>query len=428
MRILRYGSVGPDVAFAQLGLQRAGFLQPEPDGIYGALTRSAVQKLQRSAGLRSDGIIGPQTRKALDPWLLGYRNAVVQRGDTYFRLAEKYGISILALETANPEVDPLALRIGQKLTVPLPFPVVPRNVPFTSAVLRYCVLGLRARYPYLYAGSIGDSVLGTPLYLLRMGAGENRVFYNGAHHANEWITSPLLMRYLEEYCEACMEDTPVGGIPASELYRRATLSLVPMVDPDGVDLVTGALGQGSDAYFSALTMNGTAEGFPQNWKANIRGVDLNLQYPAGWELAREFKFAQGYTAPGPRDYVGPSPLSEPESRAVYEFTKREDLALTLSYHTQGEVIYWKYGDEEPADSRRIGLELSRLSGYALALTPEGSGNAGYKDWFIQDFRRPGYTIEAGSGSNPLPLKELDGIYEKNAPLLSYAQIATATPE
>ena len=425
MQILRYGSVGPMVAFSQLGLKRAGFYDLEPDGIFGKRTQHAVREFQLSVELKQDGIIGSRTWQALDPWLTGYREIQVKRGDTYFRIARKFGISVVALETANPEADPLYLHVGQKLIVPLPFSLVPRNIPFTSEVLRYCIKGLHARYPFIYAGSIGDSVLGTPLYTLRLGQGENRVFFNGAHHANEWITSPLLMQYLENYADAYVSGKKIGGIDASALYGKATLTVVPMVNPDGVDLTTGALAPQSNAYFSALSMNGSLDHFPKNWKANIHGVDLNLQYPAGWETAREIKFAQGYTKPGPRDYVGPRPLSEPESDAVYRLTRRESFSLTLSYHAQGEVIYWKYQSYEPDNSRSIGEEFSRLSSYALELTPNESGYAGYKDWFIQDFNRPGYTIEVGRGTNPLPMAELQGIYRRNEDLLSYAQIATA---
>ena len=425
MQMLRFGSVGPTVAFAQLGLKRAGYLTPEPDGIYGKQTQNAVRTYQRSAGLKSDGIVGPNTWQALDPWLTGYREIRVQRGDTFFRISEKSGISVQALETANPETDPLNLRIGQKIIVPLPFPVVPDNVPFTSEVLRYCIRGFRARFPFIFADSVGNSVLGKPLYVLRMGLGENRVFFNGAHHANEWITSPLLMKYLENYADAYVSDREIGGIAASELYRRATLTVLPMVNPDGVDLDTGLLSSASTPYFAALSMNGSTVGFPQNWKANLHGVDLNLQYPAGWETAKEIKYAQGYTKPGPRDYVGPKPLSEPESSAVYRYTRREDFSLTLSYHAQGEVIYWKYLDKAPAGAEQIGTEFSRLSGYALELTPNTSGYAGYKDWFILDYDRPGYTIEIGTGTNPLSLAQLPEIYRRNEQLLSYAQIATA---
>ena len=425
MQVLRYGSIGPTVAFSQLGLKRAGYLDAIPDGIFGIQTQRAVRRFQLSAGLMQDGIIGPHTWQVLDPWLAGYREIRVQRGDSFFRIAGRFGISIPVLETANPELDPLNLRIGQKLVVPLPFSVVPDNIPFTSEVLQYCIRGLRARYPFLYADSIGDSVLGTPLYLLRLGMGENRVFFNGAHHANEWITSPLLMRYLENYAGAYAFRKTIGGIDAEELYRKSTLSVVPMVNPDGVDLVTGWLEPASTAFFTALSINGAIEGFPQNWKANIHGVDLHLQYPAGWEKAREIKFSLGYTKPGPRDYVGPRPLSEPESDAVYRYTRSQSFSISLSYHTQGEVIYWKFQNYEPKGAYTIGAELSRLSGYALELTPDESGYAGYKDWFIQEYNLPSYTIEAGQGNNPLPLGQLQEIYRRNEALLSYVQIATA---
>ena len=50
-------------------------------------------------------------------------------------------------------------------------------------------------------------------------------------------------------------------------------------------------------------------------------------------------------------------------------------------------------------------------------TPYASSFAGYKDWFIQNFRRPGYTIEVGSGTNPLPLSQFEEIYRDNLPIL-----------
>ncbi len=94
--------------------------------------------------------------------------------------------------------------------------------------------------------------------------------------------------------------------------------------------------------------------------------------------------------------------------------------MTLSYHTAGEVIYWKYDGFEPPYSRAYGEALSASSGYPLELTPDASGYAGYKDWFIQQYDRPGYTVEAGSGTSPLPLAQFDRIYEANAPLVMRA--------
>lgn len=423
MQILRYGSAGPQVELLQLALRRAGFLADQPDGIFGSRTQAAVRRFQRDNGLRADGVAGANTWAALEPWITGSITVTVRNGDTFYRLAERYGVSLSSVEAANPTVDPLDLRIGQKLTIPLPFEVVPANIRFTSVVLDRCVAGLKARYPFLAVEDIGSSVQGKPLRLLRFGTGQHSVFYNGAHHANEWITSPLLLRFLERLCQAYVQEKRIEGTSAAALYRDCTLHLCPMVNPDGVDLVTGETGPGSAAYFAALLLNGRFDDFPGGWKANIRGVDLNLQYPAGWEEARRIKFAQGYTKPGPRDYVGIAPLSEPESRAVYDYTLKHDFALTLSYHTQGQVIYWKYADYEPKNSEAIGKRLSALSGYQLELTPENSAYAGYKDWFIQQFNRPGYTIEAGTGVNPLPLSQFDAIYQANEPLLTYALTA-----
>ena len=142
MQILRYGTISPQVALAQLGLSRGGFLEDAPDGIFGSRTRSAVQAFQKSAELRQDGIVGPKTWRALDPWLKGAKKVTVRPGDSFYRLAQRYGVSLRQVEAANPDLDPLNLIPGQKVTIPLPFPVVPGCIPFTSTVLRYCIRGL----------------------------------------------------------------------------------------------------------------------------------------------------------------------------------------------------------------------------------------------------------------------------------------------
>lgn len=104
----------------------------------------------------------------------------------------------------------------------------------------------------------------------------------------------------------------------------------------------------------------------------------------------------------------PRRWSRPESLAMYGFTRALDPLLTLSYHTQGRVIYWQYDGYDVPGSAAIARQFAAVSGYAVADTPYASGHAGYKDWFIQDYRRPGFTIEAGSGENPLPLSPVSG--------------------
>ncbi len=150
---------------------------------------------------------------------------------------------------------------------------------------------------------------------------------------------------------------------------------------------------------------------------NTRGVDLNLQFPAGWENAKDIKYSQGFTRPSPRDFVGYGPLTEPEALTIYNFTLSHDFKLVIAYHTQGQEIYWQFQNYNPPNSRIIGESFAQASGYLLAETPYNSSFAGFKDWFIQDYNRPGYTIEAGLGENPLPISQFDEIYQDNLGIL-----------
>lgn len=146
-------------------------------------------------------------------------------------------------------------------------------------------------------------------------------------------------------------------------------------------------------------------------------MDLNLQFPAGWENAKRIKYAQGYSIPSPRDFVGYGPLTEPEALAVYDFTLSHNFALILAYHSQGEVIYWQFQNYNPPNAFEIGTQLSQISGYSLEDTPYNSSFAGFKDWFIQNYNRPGYTIEVGLGINPLPISQFPKIYSDNLGIL-----------
>ena len=298
----------------------------------------------------------------------------------------------------------------------------------TSALCEETIDKLLETYPFLRSDLITTTAFGRPIRVLVIGQGERKVMYSASHHANEWITTPVLLKFAEELAEAIEKDGTLFGVSGRTIARAATIYLVPMVDPDGVDLVTGAIKTGSLEYEQArsLSDNYPSIPFPDGWKANLLGVDLNLQYPAGWLQAREIKFSQGYTRPGPRDYVGRAPLSQKESIALADYTEQIDPDLVLAYHTQGEVIYWQFKDYEVPGAQALGEEFARLSGYALEDTPYESSFAGYKDWFIQKFRRPGYTVEVGSGENPLPLDQFDEIYKDNLGILVTA--ATGLPE
>ena len=307
-------------------------------------------------------------------------------------------------------------------------PIVRTDVPITSESCNEMIQALVRTYSGCRSELLTASAFQRPIRTLVLGTGDRKVLFTAAHHANEWITALVLLKFAEDLAQAAAENGRLYGIDAKTILQAATIYMVPMVDPDGVDLVVGAIQPGTLEYENARRLgdNYPQIPFPEGWKANLLGVDLNLQYPALWLRAREIKFSQGYTRPGPRDYVGRAALNQLESRALAEFTEELDPALVLAYHTQGKVIYWQFQDIPVPGARALAEEFARLSGYALEDVPEESSYAGYKDWFIQTFRRPGFTIEAGSGENPLPLSQFDEIYRDNLGILTTAALGLPT--
>ena len=297
--------------------------------------------------------------------------------------------------------------------------IVKTDVPMTSALCGDILEELARVYPFCTLKTIGQTAFGRPLRALVIGDGPRQVLFTAAHHANEWLTATVLLKFAEELARALAQDTSIWGVPAATFREQITVHLVPMVNPDGVDLVTGAIAPGSAEYEAArlLSENYPSIPFPNGWKANLLGVDLNLQYPAGWLKAREIKFSQGFTRPGPRDYVGRAPLDQRESRALAEYTEEVDPRLVLAYHSQGEVIYWQFEEYQIPGAQALAEDFARVSGYRMEDTPYESSYAGYKDWFIRHFRRPGFTIEVGTGENPLPIQQFEEIYRDNLGIL-----------
>ena len=303
-------------------------------------------------------------------------------------------------------------------------PIVNTEVPITSKLTEQYLRQIAEKYPFTRLEKVGTTDFQRPIWMLTIGTGKRHVLFTAAHHANEWITALVLLKYAEDLAEAIQNNGILFGQRAKEMADAVMIHIVPLVNPDGVDLVTGAIGTEDSQYAAAkmLGENYPAIPFPEGWKANLLGVDLNLNYPAGWLQAREIKFSQGYTQPGPRDYVGRAPLDQMETKALAELTQTLDPDLVLAYHSQGKEIYWQFGDYVVPGAEELGKVMARVSGYTLADTPYESSFAGYKDWFIQNIRRPGYTVEVGSGTNPLPLSQFPEIYRDNVPLLNIAAL------
>lgn len=257
------------------------------------------------------------------------------------------------------------------------------------------------RYPMLERYPIGNSVCGREIDGFLLGRGAHIVLFLGGTHAQEWITALLLYRFIEDTCAHIESGKSAGNIAIGKAMHGRSLLFVPCLNPDGVE--------------KALCGDNT-------WQANARGVDLNHNFNAGWDKLQEKERKNGIFSPGPRQFGGEAPESEPETAAITALCRRVQPAHAVSLHTQGEVIYWRYGHRTPERARLMAQLLANACGYALDEPTGLAVGGGFKDWFIEEFGNPAFTVECGKGKNPLPLADFSPIYGRIREALFLAAI------
>ncbi len=231
--------------------------------------------------------------------------------------------------------------------------------------------------------SIGRSVFGRELYAVKAGEGRPIGIAQYAIHGREFITSML-----------AMEQYKIGAAKGSCWF-------LPLVNPDGALLSEKGLlsvKEEKDRLF-LISINDGSQDFSL-WKANGRGVDLNVNFDADWG-----KGVKNVRIAGRENYIGEFPFSEPETRVLKAFTEEIAPDYTLSYHTKGEEIYWYYKQQGEVRQRhlKIAQTIANSTKYPLANAKGSVG--GYKDWCVLKYQIPSFTIEAGADKFSHPLKE-----------------------
>ncbi len=289
--------------------------------------------------------------------------------------------------------------------------------PLDSHTMMAAVDELSSRYPELAVTMLGKSILGRPIPLLQLGSGKKRLMYIGVHHGMEWVTGILLLRFVNEYCELRRCGGMAGSVPIKVLDEARSLYILPMLNPDGADYAICGVDGSNVMYERVRAMNGGSENF-SHWQANARGVDLNHNYNAGFEEYKKIERELGIMGGAPTRYSGESPESEPEVGYLCNFLRfTADVQMAISFHTQGEEIYYTGGERVAPNSERIARYMADICGYRMAKPQGPAAYGGFTDWFIREFDRPSFTIECGKGKNPLPITDLSAIYLRLRKLL-----------
>ena len=261
------------------------------------------------------------------------------------------------------------------------------------------------QYPdVVTVSSIGTTELGRDIPVIRIGDLNARyhVLLQGAIHGREHLTAWLLMATADYWLD--------HGILG---YGDVCYHIIPMTNPDGVIISqTGILNVVQQEIYLSDKGNGyttrSESSYATLWKANGEGIDINRNFPAGWDSIDD------RTGPSSQQYQGSKPFSATEAVALRDYTLKYAFDATISYHATGSLIYYSYGDKEPvnSESKSLARAVREISGYDLA-SSNGIDGAGYKDWVIDSLEIPSLTIEIGCEEAALAEREIYSIFVRN---------------
>ena len=288
---------------------------------------------------------------------------------------------------------------------------------------------LSSLYPTHFSyRSFGRSVAGRELYVAVLGNpdAKQQLLVSAGIHGREYLTPLLVMKQMEFYL-SYYDSGDLRGKPYEELFENCCLYVVPMTNPDGIMLSQIGLSSLADPDQRAIvqavyeddfrkeyTSQTDIDEYLKYWKANANGVDLNRNFDALWE-----DYRMGEPEPCHKNYKGPSPMSEPETRALADLTDSlSNICAVLCIHSQGEVLYWDCGQDEPllSETYEFTEEIADRNGYKLIT--EQNNDASYSDWCALERDLIAVTVETGLGLCPLDLDKFETIWFDNYDLLA----------
>lgn len=293
------------------------------------------------------------------------------------------------------------------------------SVEYDYALYKKAIDRLTKKYGILHRSLIGKSCAGRDIIALKLGKSADYSLFTAAFHGSEHITTNILLFFIEELCDSLIKGGNLAGVDTRKALIGRGIIFVPRVNPDGCEISLHGAAACADL---AESISRICKRDFVHWNANFRGVDINHNFDAGWKKLRELERKSGIYGPSPTRYGGPKPESEPETVALTNLCRTGRIRHAMALHTQGEVIYWSYGDKKPPRSEKMAEIMATSTGYALDYPVGLAEGGGFKDWFIEEISRPAFTVELGKGQNPLPIDTAYDIYLRVKEMLMLSSI------
>lgn len=231
---------------------------------------------------------------------------------------------------------------------------------------------------------IGKTVMNRLIYCIPLGTGEKSAVFAAAFHGLEYLTAPALLGFADYFSR-------LGE------YGNVKVYIIPMMNPDGVDIAVNGINPKSAVHRRLLKKLGAAD-FCRSWQANAMGVDINHNFDAAWRSV--------LPAEAPSKYGGKYPESELETRALVKFLKKIQPELFIAFHSQGKEIYYDFNGMEDQRAKAAAEAAANKCGYTASIPSGTAAFGGAKDWYIKEYHKPAFTVELGEGKNPLPHEQL----------------------
>lgn len=259
--------------------------------------------------------------------------------------------------------------------------------------------------------NLGSSEDGRTIWCLRVGnpSAGRKIVIDAGIHAREWMNPLMIVHKCEEILRQYTD--------YKAALKNACLYVVPMINPDGVTISQYGFGAIRSEKLRKICQKTKASA--RTWKGNARGVNLNFNFPGGWNPENKSKKPDG------NSYPGEKAASEKETKVMMSFINSlSGIKGALNYHSTGSILYWNYNVEgTPAlyeRQRQLAAKVNSFTKYRLMPKSISTNpNGGFGDWMIYNKKIPNVTVETGSVMCPLPHSQLKKITRENTELLTW---------